>query len=521
MRDSTPGASLKERTDDVTCFRKRDLLLGLFAFFCLSVLTARADVSLPALIADHAVLQRGIPIHVWGNANPGEDVSVAFLTESRTVRADDLGRWSVYLPPHEAGGPFELKIKGNNTIILRDVWVGDVWVASGQSNMEFGLAGADRAEAEIAAARHPGIRLLLVDRNTSDYPLTDVVSKDSWQPCTPESARNFSAVAYFFGREVHEDQNVPVGLIESAWGGTPAESWTSLDALASDASLMPVFAQRAVVADAQAEMLLRLQKEEREYKAAVARAEAEGKPTPFRRWHPDFGAWQPAALYNAMIAPLTPFPIRGVIWYQGESNTPPEKAPLYARLFQTMIRDWRHAWGQGDFPFLFVQIANWNSTDLWPEVREAQRQTLALRKTGMAVTIDIGDPVNIHPTDKQDVGHRLALAARAIAYAEDVEYSGPALRQVTLEPGSLRVWFDHVTGGLQAKGGELKGFEVAGVKGEFSPAEARIEGSTVLVSSPAVEHPRYVRYAWASNPECNLYNGAGLPASPFRASAPE
>jgi sialate O-acetylesterase len=261
-----------------------------------------------------------------------------------------------------------------------------------------------------------------------------------------------------------------------------------------------------------------MQREEREFQKAVAQAKTEGKPEPNKPWQPDFAAWAPSALYNGMIAPLTPFAIRGAIWYQGESNTGPDRASLYARLLQTMIRDWRSAWGEGDFPFLFVQIANFNTEaeELWPVVRDAQRQTLALRNTGMAVTIDIGDPDDIHPKNKQDVGLRLALAARAIAFGEQIEWSGPLYRQITREEHSLRVWFDHANA-LVAKGGEVSGFEVAGADGKYSPGDARIEGASVVVTSAAVPKPVSVRYGWAANPRCNLFNREGLPASPFQA----
>lgn len=284
---------------------------------------------------------------------------------------------------------------------------------------------------------------------------------------------------------------------------------------------MPVFAARSQITDKREYGILLHQQEERDFQRAVEQAKAEGKPVPSRQWHPDFAAWAPAALYNGMIAPLTLFAIRGVIWYQGEANSGPDRAPLYARLFQTMIRDWRNAWGEGDFPFLFVQIANWNvaAEDLWPEVRDAQLQALALKNTGMAVTIDIGDPDDIHPKDKLDVGLRLALAARAIAYGEKIEWSGPLYRQLTLEDHALRVWFDHASG-LSAKGAEgapLTGFEIAGADGKYVAADARIEGTSVVVSNSAVPTPVSVRYGWASNPTCNLVNREGLPASPFRA----
>jgi len=476
-----------------------------------------ADATLPTVLSDHMVIQRGLPVHVWGMAAPHEAVSVTFRGETKPCTADDDGRWSVYMSPGEAGGPFQLTIKATNTIVLNDILVGDVWIASGQSNMEFAMKSLTNADAEIAAAQYPKIRIFLVKHKPADYPLENVESK-GWAVLTPETAADSSTVAYFFARNLQQKLGVPIGLIESYWGGTAAESWTSLHALSADAALMPVFGARSKALDKQPTTVLHQQREDREFQEAAAAAKAEGKPLPSRQWHPDFAAWAPAALYNGMIAPLTPFAIRGVIWYQGESNSGPDRAPLYARLFQTMIRDWRNAWGEGDFPFLFVQIANWNTAPeaLWPEVRDAQRQALALKNTGMAVTIDIGDPVDIHPKNKQDVGLRLALAARAIAFGEKVEWSGPLYRQVTQEEHALRVWFDHA-GGLMAKGGELTGFEIAAADGKYSAARAKIEGESVVVSSPDVQKPASVRYGWAANPSCNLFNKEGLPASPFQA----
>jgi sialate O-acetylesterase len=494
------------------------LLLILLAFA--SSTQCFADVTLPALLADHMVVQRSLPVHVWGMAAPHEAVSVTFRGETRTTTGDDDGRWSVFLSPGEAGGPFPLSIKATNTVLLNDVLVGDVWVASGQSNMEFAMAHVANAQTEIAAAQYPKIRLFLVNHKPADYPLENVESK-GWAACTPETVADSSAVAYFFARNLQQKLGVPIGLIESSWGGTPAESWTSLRGLSADASLMPVFSVRSKTLAEESTVVLRQEREEREYQQAAAQAKADGKPIPWRQWHPDFAAWAPGALYNGMIAPLTPFAIRGVIWYQGEANSGGDRAPLYARLFQALIRDWRNSWGEGDFPFLFVQIANWNTSPegLWPDVRNAQRQALALKNTGMAVTIDIGDPDDIHPKNKQDVGLRLALTARAIAYGEKVEWSGPLYRQVTQEDHALRVWFDHA-GGLTAKGAEgaaLTGFEVAAADGKHSAAEARIDGASVVVSSPAVPMPVSVRYGWAANPNCNLVNKEGLPASPFQA----
>ncbi len=477
---------------------------------------ARAEVTLPSVLADHMVIQRDRPIHMWGNADPGEQVTVNFRDHQGSIAADSLGRWSLYLPPVDAGGPFTLTIKGTNTIIFTDVLVGDLWIASGQSNMEMPMMktdwslGVQNTQQEIAAANHPTLRLFHTEHAASDYPMQDVAAK-TWTACTPLSVSDFSAVAYFFGRELVEKEKVPIGLIETDWGGTPAEAWTSLSALGANSSLMPVFAARAKMMRDEATILLQ-QKAEKKLQEAAA---AQGKPPIDFPWRPDPNSWAPAALFNAMVAPFTPLPIRGVIWYQGESNTGDERAPVYSSLFQTMIQDWRSHWAQGDFPFLFVQIANFNTTGDWPGVREAQRRTLSLANTGMAVTIDIGDSTNIHPRDKQDVGHRLALWARVLSYGEHIQDSGPLFRQAVPQGKEMRIWFDHAANGVMAKGGELRGFEVAGTDGKFVSANAKVDGDTVLVSSAAVPAPVYVRYGWSVDPNCNLYNVEGLPASPF------
>ena len=491
---------------------------AVFIFLALLLATSSVwgEVTLPTLLADHMVIQRGLPVHVWGKAAQHENVAVTFRGETQSTTADELGRWSLYLASGEAGGPFPMLIKGTNTIQLNDILVGEVWIASGQSNMEFPMKELANPDAEVGAARYPRIRLFRVEHRPSDYPRSEVEAKP-WSLCTPENVADSSAVAYYFARELYQKMNVPIGLIETFWGGTPAESWTSLRSLSADASLMPVFSQRSKIVERHESVELSLAQEEREYQKSVEQAKAEGKPIPGRNWHPDFAAWAPAALYNGMIAPLTPFAIKGVIWYQGESNSG-ERAPLYAHLFPTMISDWRRSWNEGDFPFLFVQIANWNNSpdENWAEVRDAQRRTLSLRNTGMAVTIDIGDPIDIHPKNKLDVGLRLARAARVIAYGENLEWSGPLYRQLTREDHALRVWFDHAAG-LTAKGGPLVGFEIAGADGKYVAADARIDGSSVIVSSATVADPASVRYAWAPNPTCNLYNRDGLPASPFQA----
>jgi len=469
------------------------------------------DVTLPKVLASHMVVQRDLPVHIWGWATSSEPVTVSFRGETKTSVTNPRGEWSVYLAPNTAGGPFVLNIKGSNSITLDDVLVGDVWIAGGQSNMEFPMERASTAAADLPKASNSQIRLMIVDKGFSDYPRTDLTGT-GWAASSPESAKAFSAVAWYFAREIQEREHVPVGVIDSTWGGTVAEAWTSLTALGSDPSLAPIFATRGRMADHEATALL----DDKARGRLIEEAKAQGKPEPQFPWHPSLVMWGPAMLYNQMIAPLTPFPIRGVLWYQGESNSPLERFSTYERLFQTLITDWRRQWQIGDFPFLYVQLANFKSTpkENWPPIREAQLRALSLRNTGMAVTIDIGNPDDVHPTDKLTVGHRLALAARAGTYGENLEFSGPLFRQLTTESNKLRVWFDHA-GGLQVKNGSLTGFEIAGEDGVFSPAAAEMDGNTIVLSSPGVAEPVAARYGWANSPECHLYNSAGLPASPF------
>ena len=478
---------------------------------------AWAKVGLPALFGDHMVVQRDAPVHVWGTAEPGEAVQVAFRGQSVSTAAAEDGRWEVYLDPGPAGGPFGLAVEGSNRVEFEDVHVGEVWVGSGQSNMVWPLERSRDAEQEIAAAEHPGIRYFKVTLNTSDTRLEDV--EGQWQVVSPETASGFSGVGYFFARHLHKQLGVPMGIIQSAWGGTPAESWTSARTLAEEPALANMSAEFAAEAMAdEAVYADRLATWEKRSAAAKAEGkEAPRRPPPPRALRPQH---KPSALFNAMIAPLLPYAIRGTIWYQGENNASRGQGYLYRRLFRAMIEDWRREWGIGAFPFLFVQLANYGRVpeeSTWPELREAQAMALGLANTGMAVTIDVGNPTDIHPRNKQDVGLRLALAARAIAYGEhDLEYSGPLFRQATRDAAGLRLWFDHVGGGLEARGGQLEGFQVAGRDGKFVSAQASISGNTVLVSSAAVKHPVGVRYAWAADAQGNLFNDAGLPASPFQ-----
>jgi sialate O-acetylesterase len=490
----------------------------LLAFALLGCFNIWADVSLPALFSDHMVIQRNLPVLVWGRAMPGESVSVTLQSASASATADSIGYWSVRLPSLAAGGPFTLTVKGANTITLNDVLVGDVWVASGQSNMELPLREAMNAASEIAESNYPKIRFLQVPDRTSQYPLDDIGSGTGWAVTSPETSASLSAVAYFFARDLQRQNGVPIGLLSSSWGGTPQEAWISLKTISADASLIPVFSMWARMNEDMAAEKIRRQAQLKIWQEAVETAKAQGTTAPGRPWRAnvDSGEWAPAGLYNAMIAPLTPFPIRGVIWYQGESNADADHVTIYGRLIESMIQDWRRAWGQGDFPFLLVQLTGFKNGNKWPEAREAQRKALSIANTGLAVTIDIGDPINIHPKNKQEVGRRLALIARAVSDGEKLEYSGPLFRLATIESGAIRVQFDHAGSGLTARGGDLKTFEVAGADRRFKPGEARIDGTTVVVSSASVPAPLYVRYAWSDYPDGNLYNSEGLPASPFQ-----
>ncbi len=481
-----------------------------------------AQISLPKVLASHMVVQRDLPVHVWGSAGPDQGVTVSFRGDSRTTHADRLGQWSVYLAPGAAGGPFQLTVQGLATgssgsepapqsIVLDDVLVGDVWLASGQSNMEFPMSRAATAGQDLPHADNPRIRLLMVKKRASDYAETDL-DTDGWAVSSPDSAKDFSAIAWYFARDIEQREHVPIGLIDSTWGGTLAESWVRLTALGEDASLALLFVSRGKMTDHGALDTL----EEKDEQLQRDEAKAAGQPIPQFPWHPPLASWGPGLLWNGMIAPLTPFSIRGVLWYQGESNSALERAPLYNHIFRALIEDWRRQWAIGDFPFLYVQISNYKSTPAedWAILREQQRKTLEMRNTAMAVSIDIGNPNNVHPTDKVDVGLRMARAARALTYGESVEYNGPSFRQATPEGASIRAWFDHAKG-LNAKGGEVTGFEVAGADGKLVPATAKIEGETIVAASPAVPEPVAIRYGWANSPQCNLFNAEDLPASPF------
>ncbi len=497
------------------------LVLSFFAAICVCLggSVVWADVQPHSLICDGMVMQQDMEVPIWGWADNGEKIAVEFNGQTVKTEAKD-GKWMVRLNPMDSGGPFTMTIRGKNTLKLNNILIGEVWICSGQSNMQWPVRASNNAEEEITNAKHPKIHLFTVPRVVAGKSQSNVDGE--WVECGPDTVPNFSAVGYFFGRELHNKLGVPIGLIHSSWGGTPAESWTTRETLANNPELKPV-----------------LERWDRDYEKFVQ--ELDQYSAKLDQWLqetnvldkrgeliPDFPKlprdprrhpWRPSGLYNAMIAPLIPYAIQGAIWYQGESNA--QRAYQYRELFPAMIKDWREQWGQGDFPFLFVQLANFEYNrppeTAWPELREAQLKTLSLPNTGMAVTIDIGDPNDIHPRNKQDVGKRLALAAMKIAYGKDVVYSGPIYESMEIKDQEIKIDFKHTGSGLTTPDGQrLKGFEIAGKDKKFIPGDAKIVGDSVVVSHDSIKEPVAVRYGWHKNPDCNLYNEEGLPASPFR-----
>jgi sialate O-acetylesterase len=498
-------------------------ILVLLAFTAV-VAPARADVRLPAIIGDNMALQQATDVPIWGWADPGEKVTVTLGGQSKTATADSGGEWMIRLDSMKEGGPTSMTVSGKNSITVENILIGEVWVCSGQSNMGFSVSRANDAEKEIAAADYPEIRLFSVPLLGTQEPQYDCGGK--WVVCSPETVGSFTAVGYFFGREIHKQINMPVGLINTSWGGSSCEAWVRRAVLEADpayAELLTNFEKQCAAYDPEAAQA-RFQKQRDAWKVAVEKAKAEGKPAPTAPrapTDPRTGQHRPANLYNGMILPILPYAIRGAIWYQGESNA--SRAYQYRDLFPKMINNWRADWGQGDFPFYFVQLANYMAVkpepadSAWAELREAQTMTLSLPNSGQAVIIDIGEADDIHPKNKQDVGKRLALWALVKDYGRDLVYSGPMYKSMTKDGNKIVLSFDHVGGGLVAKGGQsLEGFAIAGEGRQFVWADAKIEGDKVVVSSADVAEPASVRYAWADNPICNLYNAEGLPACPFR-----
>lgn len=496
--------------------------VGLAFVFALGLFrSASADVRLPALFSDHAVLQQGVAVPVWGWADPGEAVTVSAAGQTKSVKAGQDGAWRVALDALKPGATLTLTVKGKNALTVQDVLVGEVWIGSGQSNMGMTVSRANDFDKEKAEASVPQIRMFTVERAVGTTPQSDC--KGRWVLCAPDTVGAFSATAYFFGKNLFKTLNVPVGLINSSWGGTPVEAWISAEAMRAmpDSKVITdPWAARVAAPWDEAKAMAAYDKQVSAWKDRVKQMKAAGKEpprAPKKPVAPRLDPHHPANLYNAMIAPLIPYAIRGAVWYQGESNARDDSAHLYGTQLETLIADWRGRWGCA-FPFAWVQLPNFQSSDRnWPLVREGMLKTLKVPNTGMAVTMGLGESNNIHPQNKQEVGRRLALWAFGTVYGQKVDsISGPLPAGHTVKGGEVVCAFTHTEGGLVARGGELQGFVIAGADQKWVPAKAKIVGDTVVVSSPEVTAPVAVRYAWASDPVCNLFNGAGLSASPFR-----
>lgn len=446
-----------------------------------SVALHGAELKLASVFADHAILQRDKPVPIWGWADPGEKVTVEFAGTTKTATADANGKWLVKLDPLAASAESrEMNVKSEaGARTIHDVLVGEVWLGSGQSNMQMHVPGGVRDfKVEQTAADLPLIRTFTENSAAATTPQPD--ASGQWLVCSPKTVGSFSAVLYFFGRELHRELKIPVGLIHSSLGATPIEAWTSAEAQGKVLELKETLAKDVPEA---------LQKR--------------------------YGG--PAGLFNGKIAPLIPYAMRGAVWYQGEHNSNPSKSQLYQFQLPVLVNDWRARWGE-EFPFAWVQLPSYErGSEGWPFVREAQLKTLRLPKTGMAITVDIGDPKDLHPKNKQEVGRRLSLWVLGEVYGKKVAAtSGPLPAGHELRGSEIVLSFTHADGGLKAKDGRLKGFVIAGEDKQFQPAQATIEGDKIVVASDTVKKPVAVRYAWAANPDCNLCNGAGLPASPFR-----
>lgn len=470
---------------------KKILLAGILL---LLVFQVHAELKLPKVFADNMVLQRELDIPVWGWADSREWVNVEFNNKKYRVRAERDGTWTLKLDAFPAGGPYTLSVNTRKeSVVYSNVLVGDVWLLGGQSNMEWVLKNTNNGEDSIKVADYPNIRLFEVGRNLSLHPIDDV-PEAKWSVCTPESVANFSAIGYYFARQIQAELDVPIGLLDINWGGTVSEAWTSEVALKSNS----------------------------DFKDVVQKNLNDG-PKDFS--NPDDrkpNSW-PTSLFYGMLEPVIPFGIKGALWYQGESNAP--RAYQYREIFPLMIEDWRNHWGQGDFPFLWVQLANFkqpkdNPEDSdWAELREAQTMALSLPNTGQAVIIDKGEANDIHPRDKWTVGQRLAMSAMKVVYGQNVVHSGPTYKSMKVEGKTVRVSFDNIGSGLVVndKYGYAKGFAVAGADKVFHWVKGRQDGNDIILETSTISAPVAVRYGWADNPDdVNIYNQEGLPANPFR-----
>lgn len=493
----------------------RKLLFFLTGLLITTVMMAQ--LKLPALISDNMVLQQQKQVALWGWASPGELITVmpSWNNKPITTMADKAGKWTITLTTIKAGGPYHILFKSRDSIIVNNVMLGEVWLASGQSNMEFPMGkgegwrtGAHNAETEIPKASYPAIRMIDVPNRVSDVPQEDF--KGQWLACTPETVKEFSAVAYFFAKEIQAATGYPIGIINSTWGGTPAESWTKKNILEQDTGFQKI--------------LDRYAQDVEKFPAAYAKYK-----TSYEKWKADTSSTKkgapkepvgpnhnksPGKLYNGMIAPLIPYTLQGVIWYQGESNA--DRAWQYRRLFPAMINGWRKDWKNDQLPFYFVQIAPHRSQI--PEIREAQLYSWqTTTNTGMVVSTDYGDSLDIHPRNKEVIGQRLSLWALKNEYGKkNITASGPVYKKMKIKGNKIIISFDNANGLKTGNNQLLSQFTIAGKDQQFIPAEAVIKGNKIEVWSSHIDHPVAVRFGWSKVPEATLYNSAGLPASPFR-----
>lgn len=503
----------------------KPLFIGLLVS-CLLMNFAAAEISVASPFTDHAVLQRDIAVPVWGwDATPGATVTISYRGQTKEARVNQSGLWRADLDamPANAEGA-NLVITGSTTITLHDVVVGEVWLASGQSNMEWPLSSSRGYDEEKSRAVNPRIRHLKIERSPADLPVA-AVKTSGWQTATPETIGGFSGVGYFFAQHLAEKLHVPVGIMHASWGGTPIESWLPEPVLRAS-RVWPRFNKEWQAA---LKIFPQAYAEQPALEAAWHQAETDfrttGKPITMSWPRPPMGpgsAYAPGRLFNGMIAPLAPYALRGALWYQGESNV--GRHDEYRELLPAMISGWRAAWPQGDFPFLVVQLPNFTDNNptgrAWAQLREAQGEVAQhTPATDMAVIIDNDEPDNLHPINKRPVGERLALIAlHQIHDQRTLEWSGPIFQSLVRDGAALRVRFSHATG-MKSTTPEITGFEIAGADKVFHPATAQIDGTSVLVSSPDVSEPIAVRYAYTNGPAASLANAAGLPAAPFRTDA--
>ncbi len=503
---------------------------GVISFLCLTLLlvapaVSQAELTVPNVFTSHMVLQQKMQNPVWGWDTPGTEVTVTIDGQTHTAKADDSGRWQVKLEPLKVGGPYTLTIKGTSTKEIQDVLVGEVWVCSGQSNMQWPVSQSNDPDLERLTAKFPQIRLLTVPNRASQDAEKNFLG--AWQVCTPETVNDFSGIGYFFGRQLHQTLDIPIGLIDNAWGGSAAEAWVNRDVLTKDGNYKELLErwERTEATYDHAKAVENYKTRLAKWEEDVKTAKAEGKPAPARPQAPRdplAGNSRPGNLYGGCLHPVIGYGIRGAIWYQGESNA--GRAYQYRHLFPLMIKNWRDEWQQGDFPFYWVSLADYNreapepGDSTWAELREAQTMTLALPNTGEAIITDLGEADDIHPRNKQDVAKRLARLALAQDYDYNIVSRSPRYESSEVQGNKMIIKFQDVGGSLDTHDvNEPIGFTIAGEDRVFLPATAKIIGADkVEVSHPSVQNPVSVRYAWANNPVCNVQNTIGLKLTPFR-----